>query len=194
MTKPPSGELIDPTNSDDKAYFLSVNNVSPTKDATTEGRDEDAKGTVPEETICSYSEKIDMMDLAGNLSEVPISNGRVPSLRLEAQIYRVGLVRELIAAGHLPIDVCPYASATPYKPSGPLVRKPDGAKACAGEPGGCVHFLEVKKKRHTRAMAIWESSNADRESISIKNLDRLANYFGSAPSAEAAKAELVKRS
>lgn len=174
----PSGEFQDPTNSDDKAYFVNVSNVSPTVEDVAGGRDEDSDGYAPERTICAYADKVNMMDLGGNISEVPLSNSRVKSLRVEVQMYRIGLIRDIIAAGHIPVDVCPYAPGTSFKPDGPLVKNTENVKPCNGVEGGCKHFHDVREKRLARARARWEKMQDDKETISVSSLEKIAKYFG----------------
>jgi hypothetical protein len=189
----PSGELQNPTADEDKAYFVNISNVSPViEQVQDEGSDD--FGYVPEQTICAYAESIEMMDRSGSISEHPITNGRTKNNRLEVQVYKLGLIQDLIAAGKIPVSACPYGPSE-FKPSGPIVKVPVGVKPCKGEPGGCVHFKELRATRQARALKNWEEMQNNGDMVSMKNVEKLQAFFGGSKVDPATlKANMVKNS
>ncbi len=151
-------------------------------DSTTLTRviDRDDMGVATEMTICAFSKWDYFVDRGGNVCEVPLSNGRMPSAEPEAERYELHVVREQILNGCLPLEECPhttrYAHIMGAVNGGALVKPPAGYKPCPGKKRladlppnveffGCEHMEGVIKKRREVAVekraALEKSSDAD---------------------------------
>lgn len=131
-------------------------------------RDED--GIAIEQTICAFAKWARFVDRNGNVCEVPLSNGRVPSFEPEAERYEMHAIREQILNGSLPLDECPHTTAYHHLigrvNGGALVKPPEGYKPCHGKPRpadlphhqewfGCEHMEAIIKRRREKAYAKW---------------------------------------
>lgn len=128
-------------------YQLTATSVNPTRVI---GRDE--VGMPIEDTIPTVPFRF-MVHPCGAINKVPIRTGSVPSMEPEAQKYEMQVMTDLIGAGWIPLEMCPYSTAYTHITRGPFVKPPAGAEDCGGAPGGCQHMKAVMEERTKRAAA-----------------------------------------
>lgn len=122
-------------------YQLTAASVSPTRVI---GRDE--IGMPIEDTIPTTHFR-QMVHPCGAINKVPMRTGSVFSMEPEAERYEQQQMRELIASGWIPLEMCPYSTEYTHITHGPFVKIPAGEQACNGDPGGCVHMKKVIEGR-----------------------------------------------
>lgn len=135
-------------------YQLTASSVSPTRVV---GRDE--LGMPIEDTIPTTHFRL-MVHPHGGINKVPMRTGSVFSMEPEAERYEQQQMRELIAQGWIPLELCPYSTEYTHITRGSFVRPPAGETDCGGKQGGCQHMHAVIKMRTDRARQIHEAEHA----------------------------------
>ena len=171
-----------------QSYNLTQSSVSPTRIV---GSDE--AGMPVEETIpTAYSRYF--VGLDGCIKDVPMRTAAVFSMEPEAERYEMVVAKEIIAAGQMPLEVCPYTFQFQHIKRGALVAVPPGETDCGGSPklirggdgqivsGGCEHMQKVidLRKANTRAKhdKLQESSkNLKSEDVQVM-MEATAKAFG----------------
>jgi hypothetical protein len=157
-------------------YQLDPNTVSPTREARV-----DEAGIPVEETICAFSAHALFVDRAGNVCDVPLSNGRTASKTQAEENYKQLKISEQIASGALPLNYCPHTDAFTWVKPGRLVPPAAGVKPCPpkngqadGEPDGCVHMKAIIEERRKRTRAAWEAQQKHNASMSLDDARTIA--------------------
>jgi hypothetical protein len=160
-----------------RAYQLTADSVSPTRIT---GRDK--AGRPIEETIpVAYHKRFVMLD--GGINRVPLRTAAVFSMEPQHERYEHITTRELLRAGCMPLEVCPYTQQH-FAVTGTrhLVDNPDKIEDCGGHAEGCSHMQEVIKLRREQARAEWEESQKSMQSMKSDDVERLmqttAKAFG----------------
>jgi hypothetical protein len=185
-------------------YQLDANSVSPTRIT---GVDE--LGNQIEETIpAAYHRQFVTLD--GCINNVVLRSGVVFSMEPEAERYETMVVRDVIRAGWIPIEACPYSYDYGSIKGGPgariaLVKVPAGEVDCGGKPGAhdehtcCVHLQKIIADRRAKAQAEHAKRVASQASMKPEQVQQLlemnAKAFGVAlgnhfPDQKAAKQRL----
>ncbi len=132
------------------AYQLTSASASPTRIV---GRDE--IGLPIEETIPAAYWR-EFVHPHGHLNKVPMRTS-VGGDSMSHERYGQLTERELIAAGWIPSEMCPYSFEAKHITGGAFVKVPAGESDCGGSKadGGCVHLqkviagrLAMSKKKH----------------------------------------------
>jgi hypothetical protein len=154
-------------------YQLTENSVSPTRIA---GVDE--AGMPIEETVpAAYHRKFVAND--GGINSVPLRTAAVFSQEPEAERYEHMVVRDIVAAGFIPLTVCPYSYEYKHIKGGPLVKVPPGESDCGGRPGAtdetncCPHLQAVIKLRRAASLAKYERQQAQVASMKVADVERI---------------------
>jgi hypothetical protein len=152
---------------DKGSYWLKPDSASLTRVI-----DRDDMGIATEQTICAFSKWDYFVDRGGNVCEVPLSNGRMPSSEPEAERYEIHVVREQVLNGCLPLEECPHTTRYQHimgaVNGGALVKPPAGYKPCQGKKRptdlppnveffGCEHMQAVIEKRRDAALKKWQA-------------------------------------
>jgi hypothetical protein len=168
--------------------------LTPDSTALTRVVDRDEDGIAIEQTICAFSRWARFVDRNGNICDVPLSNGRMPSHEPEAERYALHVEREQIMNGGLPLEQCPhttrYAHWLGAVNGGALVKAPEGHKHCDGKPRpadlphhvewfGCEHMEAIIKRRRQKAYEAWEKSQA-MDNNDLKRVEAMAKGFAQA--------------
>jgi len=151
-----------------KAYQLTPQSVTPTRIV---GSD-DLGMPIEERVPIAYSRKF--VGLDGCAKDVPLRSAAVFSSEEEALRYERATVADIVRAGQLPLDECPYTNAYRYIKGGPLVRPPAGADDCGGNVGGCDHMQTVIKARQQVARAKWDKEQEQLRQMKPEDAERLA--------------------
>lgn len=143
-------------------YQLTQDSVSPTRMV---GSDEN--GDLIEETICALAKSAKFVDKDGNILDVPLRTGRVPSEEPEAVRYEMITVADQIRGNHLPLAFCPFTTQFMHLKGGPLVKPRHGERDCGGDPGpmGCDHMEAIIVKRREDSRRRW-----DNEQLKLKKM------------------------
>jgi hypothetical protein len=175
--------------------------LKPDSTALTRVVDRDEDGVETELTICAFSKWDYFVDKSGNVCEVPLSNGRVPSGEPEAERYEIHVVREQIVNGGLPLEECPhttrYAHIMGAANGGALVKPPAGYTSCQGkrrpadlplnvEFFGCEHMEAIIRRRRERSYKEWLAAQIA-DDAEIRKVEAMARAFA----AEQAKAAVI---
>lgn len=150
-----------------RSYQLNANSVTPSRIV---GSDELGMPIEERIPIC-YSKKF--VGLDGCIKDVPLRSAAVFSNDEDALRYERQTVIDIVRAGQLPLDECPYTNAYRWIKSGPLVKPPPGADDCGGKPGGCEHMHAVIKLRQERAKQRHEKEQAQLRAMTQKDADHL---------------------
>jgi hypothetical protein len=153
--------------------------------------DRDEDGIATEQTICAFAKWDRFVDKNGNVCEVPLSNGRMPSHEPEAERYELHVIREQVLNGSLPLEECPhttrYAHWMGHVNGGHLVKPPEGYKPCQGKARpadlapnvewfGCEHMEAIIKRRRERSYKAWEASQIANDA-DFKKVEAMARGF-----------------
>ncbi len=163
-----------------KTYQLTVSSTNPTR---TVGVD-DAGMPVEESVPAAYSRMF--VGLDGCIRDVPMRTGAGCSMEPEAERYEHVTMREIIKAGVLPVEVCPYTGSLKYiTGANSLVKVPAGESDCGGSPailrdtsgqvtsGGCVHMQTVITERKARSLKKHDETNVKYTTMSPAELSRI---------------------
>jgi hypothetical protein len=165
--------------------------LKPDSTALTRIVDRDEDGIATEQTICAFAKWARFVDTNGNVCEVPLSNGRVPSHEPEAERYEIHVVREQVMAGCLPLEECPhttrYAHWMGEVNGGALVKPPEGFRSCQGKKRpadlppseeffGCEHMQGIIERRRKKAYAAWEKSQITNND-ELKRVEAMARGY-----------------
>lgn len=163
--------------SDGRSYQLNADSVSPTRIIEI-GED----GLPVEETICALAKHERFVDPSGNVCDVALRTGRVPSEEPEAQRYEQVVIADLIRQNQLPLRCCPYTLEYRHIKGGPLIKPPKGAEDCGGHPDGCAHMKAEIEKRRRVARAKYDKQEQQAKTMSkddVKQmLEGIAETFG----------------
>lgn len=158
-------------------YQLNENSVSPTRIVDTS---ED--GAPIEETIPAVAKHAKFVDLDGNVCDVALRTGRVPSEEPEAVKYEWIVVSTLIQRGQLPLASCPYTNAFAHlKGGGPLVKAPANAKNagdCGGRPDGCSHMKAIIEERRAKSRARYDKQQEQFRQMGEGDIKKMMEAFG----------------
>jgi hypothetical protein len=166
-------------------YQLTENSVNPT---VVTGVDE--TGMPVEETVpTAYSKKFVAND--GGINTVPLRTAAVFSMEPEAERYEHLITKDIISAGFMPLDACPYTFKYAHLKNGqPLAKIPDGEKDCGGRPGAhnfetcCPHMQTVIKARRASAFAKYQKQQEQVSSMKMADVEKMqeatAKAFGQA--------------
>jgi hypothetical protein len=160
-----------------RAYQLTADSVSPTRVV---GRDK--AGRPIEETIpAAYHKRFVMLD--GGINRVPMRTAAVFSMEPQHERYEHVTTRELLRAGCMPLEVCPYTQQfLAITGTRCLVDNPSKHEDCGGKAEGCEHMHEVITARREQARAEWEHSQKSMQSMKAEDAERLmentAKAFG----------------
>lgn len=159
-------------------YQLTASSVSPSRIV---GRDE--IGMPVEDTVPAAYHRA-LVDPHGNVTKVPMRTASVFSMEPEAERYEQQTTRDLISAGWIPLDVCPYSTEYTHLTRGPFVKPPAGEEDCGGKPGGCSHMQAVIRERLKRSRAIFDADQAKLTTMKTEDVERIqevtAKAFGAA--------------
>ena len=145
-------------SSSTETYTLTKHSVTLTQQVR------DAAGKLREESICILPHR-KFVDPAGNVVDVPVRTGRVPSSEPEATRYENVTVNEQIIEGSIPLESCPYSTEAKHLIYGPYVLVPKGADDCGGKPDGCEHLWSIIKMRRATTRAKWEAELPERKTM-----------------------------
>ena len=150
-----------------QVYQLNMNSVTPTRITGADDLGMPIEERIP---IC-YSREF--VGLDGCVKSVPLRTAAVYSQEPEAQRYEQVVVADIIRAGQLPLDACPYTNAFSHIRRGPLVKVPPGVEACEGKAGGCEHMHVVIKARKAAALVKHNAEQAKIESLRSEDVSRM---------------------
>ncbi len=172
-------------------YQLNANSVSP---QVVTGRDELGQPII--ETIPTVYYRI-FLTMDGCENRVPMRTGSGNNMEPEAVRYEHQQTKELIEAGWIPVEVCPYTHKFEHYLGGAFVKVPDGERDCGGKPDGCDHLKKVAAGRKAIAHKKWEAQNKSVQSMKAEDVSRMmesvaegvgvaiANHMGGKQSASA---------
>jgi hypothetical protein len=173
-------------------YQLTVNSTNPTR---TVGVDE-AGMPVEESVPAAYSKYF--VGLDGCIKDVPMRTGAGFSSEPEAERYEQVVTKEIVRAGQLPLDACPYGGAYMHVTGLPsLVKIPKGETPCMGNgqvirdpesgqirTGGCLHMQKVIEERLARAKKKHDDIQAKASHWKSEDVEQMmqktAEAFGAA--------------
>lgn len=189
-------------------YQLTVNSTNPTRVVGVD----DAGMPVEESVPAAYSRMF--VGLDGCLRDIPMRTGAGCSMEPEAERYEQVVLKEIVKAGVLPVEACPYTGQYSYITHAPsLVKIPDGERDCGGNAtlirdgsgqltsGGCVHMQKVITDRKARARkkhddiqtkaGSWKSEDVERMNTAMADSigAAIGKHLGGDP-AKANKARL----
>lgn len=127
---------------------------------------------------------ITVLDLGGNVCEVPVNTGAVPSENLMVdQIYTQHVLNSHLQSGGVPIFTCPHTTQHSSAIHGvgssvPLVPLPIGESACGGEAKGCKHWHALKDARRASAAVKYNKENSQKDSVLISDVENIARALG----------------
>ena len=170
------------------SYNLTQSSVNPTRIV---GSD-DAGMPVEESIPTAYSRYF--VGLDGCIKDVPMRTAAVFSMEPEAERYEMIVTKEIIGAGQLPLDACPYTYQYQHAKRGPLVAVPAGESDCGGSAtlirdgygqitsGGCTHMQKVIDLRKSNARVKHEKLQEQSKTMKTEDVERLmettAKAFG----------------
>jgi len=154
-------------------YQLSELSVSPTRLVTI-----DEEGLPIEETIPTAAKHAKFVDRDGNVCDVALRTGRVPSEEPEAIRYEQLVLFEQIRGNCLPLAVCPYTEAFRHIKGGPLLRPPPGASDCGGKPDGCDHIRAEIARRRGAARARHDKQQLQFRRMGEGDIREMLEAFG----------------
>lgn len=138
----------------------------------------DENGLPIEETIPARA-GLAMYDKDGNRVHTSTSCHRAKLMTAEANLYRAGIIRDLLAEGFLREDMCPHvAVAYDDKPPKPTVPAPKDWAGCKGALpfeqaaalGGCQCLRDIVERRRVQAKdraRVRKSLAADARTIEL---------------------------
>lgn len=134
---------VNPNGTSTATYELSRNSVHPERVIGRDSRGFPIMDTIP--TV--YWGWFLMPD--GCLNKVPLRTGSVYSKEAEAEAYEHYVTKELIEAGCIPAQFCPYSTRYAHLTFGPFVPPQHGETDCGGsaKEGGCEHLQALGKLR-----------------------------------------------
>jgi hypothetical protein len=156
-------------------YQLTQESVTPTRFVEV---NED--GVVIEESICALAKSAKFVDKDGNICDVPLRTGRVPSEEPEAVRYEMIVLAELIRGGQLPLASCPYTTEYRHIKGGPLVKPPEGEADCGGSNGpmGCAHMKKVVEKRRKESRKRYDAQQLNLKKMQESDVKDMLEAFG----------------
>ena len=159
-------------------YQLNVNSVSLTRIVGV-----DDAGMPIEETIPHAYHRL-FVGLDGGIKRVPMRTAAVFSREPEAERYEQITMRDIISAGQMPLEACPYTFEYKHIKGGPLAKVPPGESDCGGKPTGCEHMhkvidarIAVSRKKHDLIQT--QAQNMKTEDVQ-RMLDTVAEGVGAA--------------
>jgi hypothetical protein len=154
--------------SSNRFYKLDENSASPVRVAGT-----DEYGLPREETICALAKVEKMVDRKGNIRDVPLATGRVPSSEIEVERYeamtRIGLIRD----GWLPLGECPFTQEYKKQTGRQSLIPSKGEDACDGAPDGCKHLKPQIEIRRKKAKAEFEMQQVNAQSMTPQQIESM---------------------
>ena len=162
-------------------YQLSQESVTPTRFIEV-----NEEGVAIEESICALAKSEKFVDKDGNICDIPLRTGRVPSEEPEAVRYEMLVTADLIRGGQLPLRLCPYTTEFRHIKGGPLMKPPEGEEDCGGANGpmGCAHMKKVIEKRRKESRKRYDAQQMNlkkmQESDVKEMLEAMAKTFGEA--------------
>lgn len=154
-------------------YQLNDLSVSPTRFV-----DVNEEGLPVEETIMALAKSAKFVDRDGNICDVALRTGRVPSEDPEAVRYEQIVTFELIRAGQMPLASCPYTNAYRHIKGGPLMKPPAGEQDCGGKPDGCAHMLKEIERRRAVCRERHEKQQQQFRSMGEGDIKLMMEAFG----------------
>jgi hypothetical protein len=140
-----------------KTYQLTAASVSPVRIT---GRDE--LGFPVEETIPTVYYRL-FVHPRGSVDKVPMRTASVFSMEPEAERYEQIIERDLVSAGWIPFEMCPYSTAYRHITGGPFVKPPadatDADLKCNGSPNGCAHMNRLIDVRKAFALKVHNAEH-----------------------------------
>lgn len=133
-----------------KFYQLTPASASPVRHI---GRDK--LGRPIEDTVPTVAWRPFVM-LDGCVNKVPIRTCSEFKMEPESVAYENDITKELISAGCMPLDACPYTFEYSFITKGPLAEIPSGEKDCGGNKDGCKHMRAIMDARKADALARHE--------------------------------------
>ncbi len=169
------------------SYQLTANSVSPTRVVGV-----DDVGMPIEETIpACYSRWF--VGLDGCEKDIPMRTAAVFSMETEAERYEHQVMREIIRAGQMPLEACPYTFEYKHIKGTSLVKVPAGASDCGGsngrtdsfgKPVPCEHMLAVMTERKRQALIRHEKIQRSAQIMKPEDVqrmhDQMADSIGAA--------------
>lgn len=152
-----------------KAYQLTPTSVNPTR---VTGRDR--IGRVVEETIPTVAWRF-MVHPKGSIDKVPIRTSSVYSKDPEDERYEQIVMRDLVASGWIPLELCPYSTEWTHITHGPFAQIPPGETECGGAPKGCTHMHALIEERKRFAREIFDADQAAVYAMKREEADRMAD-------------------
>ncbi len=178
-----------------KTYQLTVNSTNPTRVV---GVDE--AGMPVEESIPAAFSRF-FVGLDGCIKDVPMRTGAGCSMEPAAERYEQVVMKEIVKAGQLPLETCPYTGQYKFiTGANSLVKVPPGEVDCGGagtivrdtsgqiESGGCVHMQKVIAERKARALAKHNKTQTQAQTWKAEDVERMNANMAEAIGAAIAKA------
>lgn len=150
-------------------YQLTASSVNPTRIIGVDEIGMPIEDTVP----AAYHKLFVMPD--GGINKVPMRTAAVFSMDPAAERYEQQTTRDIIKAGAMPLNACPYTFEYSHITGGPLAKVPAGEKDCGGSTGprGCVHMQKVIEARLARSQTRFEADQKRVETMKTEDIQRM---------------------
>lgn len=149
-------------------YWLEHGTTSPSRIV---GRDE--LGRAIEETVpAAYSRMFVMPD--GCANDVPMRTwcGTYSSAPQDVS-YEQTTTRDLILAGAMPLDVCPFTDEYAHITGGKLARTSAGETNCGGKPDGCEHMKKIMTARQALARSVHDKQQIEASNLTASQVQKM---------------------
>jgi hypothetical protein len=114
---------------------------------------------------------------------VPLRTGAIYSTQPDAVAYEYETIYDLLMAGWIPIEACPFTDAYKSITKTPcLVANPDKIADCGGKPDGCEHLIALLAERREVVRAENEAAEQRLRAMSPKQAAALAQSMSEAMS------------
>ncbi len=133
-----------------KVYELTASSASPTRVIGT-----DDAGFPIEETL-PHAYWREFVGLDGCVKKVPLRTSVPFTMEPEGVRYEQQVTTDIVQAGQLPLDVCPFTGEFGYIQRPRLIANPEGTADCGGKPDGCEHMLKLIVERKKRARTKYD--------------------------------------
>ncbi len=176
------------------SYQLTADSVSPTRIVGVDDAGMPIEETVP----AAYSRWF--VGLDGCEKDEPMRTAAMFSMESEAERYEHSVTREIIAAGQMPLDACPYTFEYKHIKGTSLVKIPPGATDCGGtrqtdqwgKPIPCEHMLGVMAERKARSRAKHDKIQAAALLMKPEEIQRMHDSMADAIGTAIARATSPK--
>lgn len=145
-----------PEGQQERTYQLTADSVSPTRMRLVKIGDDEME---VEETLMTLAKSERFVDNDGNICDVALRTGRVPSQEPEAIRYEQVVIHDIVRAGQMPLRCCPATSEFKHLLGRALIVNAK-YEDCGGNPEGCKHMKAEIEARRAKARTKFEKAQS----------------------------------